>query len=92
VFSSVRLRGGAGAILWGSRTAAVISGWSIAKDDNGRWTLTAAVQRIDAFQCRQKPLLFAAPRDKSGFWCWPVVGDLRVGTNQVVARLGPPEQ
>jgi hypothetical protein len=92
VFTNVRLRGGAGSILWGARTAAVISGWSIAKGDDGRWMLTAAVQRIDAFQCRQKPLLFAAPREHAGFWCWPVLGELRVGTNRVVAMLGPPEQ
>lgn len=84
----VTLRGGAASILWGYRTAASVRSWTVRKTETS-WTLVATVERADPFQCRQKPLLFTAPTEH-GFWAWPVVS-LRVGTSQLVAKLGPPE-
>jgi hypothetical protein len=90
VFKRVTLRGGAGAILWGYRTAAQVNTWAIRKRRR-EWVLTAAVGRADAFQCRQRPLLFSAPR-AGGFWVWPLVGQPKIAGGTLVASLGPPEQ
>ena len=83
------LHGGRASLLWGYRTAIVLRSWSITKHD-GTWTLVAALERVDPFQARQRPLLFTAPR-AGGFWCWPIES-LQLGTQQLTATLGPPEQ
>lgn len=92
MFRHLRLRGGAAAILWGYRPAATLRSWTIAKVD-GQWTLTATIERAEAFLCRQRPLLFTAPRTGAhdGFWAWGIES-MDVGTQQLRARLGPPEQ
>lgn len=89
MFRALTISGGAASILYGYRQAATLTSWRITKRD-GRWTLTATVARVDRFMARQKPLLFTAPRAK-GFWAWGVTS-MDVGTNQLVATLGPPEQ
>jgi hypothetical protein len=92
MFDRIRLHGGLhpsgvkASILWGYRQAAVLGRWSITKESKGKWLLTATVERADAFQCRQKPLIFTAPRHK-GMWCWDVES-LHVGPNQIRATLG----
>ena len=94
LFRRLTIRGDAGAVLWGCRTAAVLSTWTIAKVERPReppvWQLAARVTRADAFQCRQKPLLFTAFRDK-GSWCWGIESLDVVGTD-LYAVLGHPEQ
>lgn len=90
MFTSLTMRGGSASILWGCRTAVALRSWAIKKNPKGQWSLTATVERVDAFQARQRPLLFTAPR-KGGFWMWPIVS-LTVGPSQLVAELGPPEQ
>ncbi len=90
MFSSLTLHGAAAEILWGYRSAVALKSWRIAKDKKGAWILTGVVARVDAFQARQKPLLFTAPRDK-GFWAWGVE-QLTVVGSQIKATLGPPEQ
>jgi hypothetical protein len=89
VFNHWTLVGSGGAILWGYRTAAAVRTWRIVKTET-HWQLVAQLERVDAFGCRQKPLLFSAPR-AGGFWCWPVES-IDVVALQLVARLGPPEQ
>jgi hypothetical protein len=89
MFEHVRLHGGAASLLWGYRTAVVLRKWTIKKHE-GKWTLIAAIERVDPFQSRQRPLVFTAPR-AGGFWCWPIES-LQLGTNQLSATLGPPEQ
>ena len=91
MFRSLTLRGGPAALLWGHRTAAALSSWRIGKDE-GKWVLVATIRQADAFQLRQRPLLFTAPRDK-GFWAWPIT-TLEVGPpyTSLRATLGPPEQ
>ncbi len=86
----VTLRGTAGALLWGHRTAAQVQAWAIKKRKHG-WVLTATVGHADAFQCRQRPLLFSAPRG-GGFWVWPLVAPPQIAGGTLVAELGPPEQ
>jgi hypothetical protein len=90
MFDKVVLRGGPGALLWGYREAAVLSSWTIAKQKD-HWRLSATLTRADTFQCRQKPLLFTAPRHK-GMWAWPLVGEAQIEQGRLQARLGPPEQ
>ena len=84
------LRGGRAEILLSYQSAALISSWRIFQHDD-QWTLKASVVRVNAFVCRQKPLLFASPR-AGGFWCWPVLAPPDVVGNILIARLGPPEQ
>jgi hypothetical protein len=90
----LRIRGQAGAVLWGHRTAAALGAWSIAKQERPRqpplWLLAARVTRADAFQCRQKPLLFTAYHGK-GSWCWGIES-LTLADGQLRAVLGQPEQ
>jgi hypothetical protein len=90
-FKQLNVRGAGGALLWGYREVATIASWRIVKI-NQQWTLTATVRQLDAFQCRQRPgeLRFISPH-KHGFWCWPVK-TLRLGTQSLMATLGPPEQ
>jgi hypothetical protein len=92
VFKAVTLRGATGAIVWGYRPAAVLRRWAIARTEaGGAWTLTAHVERSDAYQLRQVPLLFSAPR-KGGLWCWPVrPHSLFIEQSHLRATLGPPE-
>jgi len=89
MFRQLTLRGGAASLLWGYRPAVTLRSWTIAKTD-GQWTLTGTIDRVDRFMARQTPLLFTAPRPQ-GFWAWGVES-VHVGTSQVVAKLGPPEQ
>jgi hypothetical protein len=94
VFRRLTIRGQAGAVLWGHRTAAVLGAWTIAKQEQPRqapvWQLAARVTRADAFQCRQRPLLFTAHREREGQWCWSIASIDVVG-DQLYAVLGPPE-
>ncbi len=93
MFTSLTLHGGAGTILWGHREAVRLRSWRISQNQKSKqWTLKGTAERIDAFQSRQTPLLFSAPRDK-GFWCWAIEKlDVDTFGLQVVARLGPPER
>jgi hypothetical protein len=93
-FHHVQIRGAAGDLLWGYRSAAAVTSWTIRKGQDGRWILTATLARVEPFQVRQTPLLFTAPREgtRDGFWAWAVEELLQVGDGRLVARLGPPEQ
>jgi hypothetical protein len=97
MFEKLTLRGPRAAIKWGGyRDAATLSAWAItrARDERGqvRWTLQAALTRVDQFVLSQRPLLFVAPRTGrvGGFWLWPVQ-EMQIGTTTVRANLGPPE-
>lgn len=90
MFSNVTLRGAQASILWGHRTAVALRSWTIRKEQ-GQWILRGAVERLDAFQIRQRPLLFSAKREKD-FWAWGIE-QMKVTTlREVVAVLGPPER
>jgi hypothetical protein len=93
VFRELRITGHAGAILWGYRTAAVVTGWTLQRGQvKGQrvWTLTATLARTSPFELRQTPLLFSAPREK-GFWVWPLLGPPTVEHSKLTVRVGPPE-
>lgn len=92
-FHAVQIRGAAGAILWGHRPAASFTRWRIRKGGAASWILTATIARVEPFAIRQTPLLFTAPREgtRDGFWAW-AVESVQVGDQQLIARLGPPEQ
>lgn len=86
---SLTVRGTKGSVLWGYRSAADFTSWTIARPE-GHWQLLAVLLRVDRFAIRQRPLLFAAPRQQ-GFWCW-AIESIDVGDHRLLARLGPPEQ
>lgn len=94
MFQNLTLRGDRASLLWGYHTAAALGKWKIARNEAGQWMLSARMARVDAFQLRQRPLLFTAPRDGAhdGWWAWGVEGEVQVGTHRLVAYLGPPEQ
>jgi hypothetical protein len=90
----LRIVGTRGALLWGYHEAAILGSWTIRKTGKpGQyvWTLAATLTRVEAFQIRQRPLLFSAPRFGGGMWAWGVDA-VDVGATRIVARLGPPEQ
>lgn len=96
MFRHLTVRGQAGAVLWGCRTAAVVAAWTIVREDHEAapptWRLAARLTRADAFQCRQRPLLFTAPHTHGrGMWCWGIESVNLVGL-ELRAVLGPPEQ
>ena len=83
-------------ILWGSNAvpAARLAKWAISKGKTpGEWILAAALGPggVDAFKIRQTRLYFTAPRLGGGFWMWPIK-TVAVGTAEIRAQLGPPEQ
>jgi len=84
------LRGLDATVVWGYHTAAVCKSWTIARTPDGQWSLQAQLVKADAFQLRQRPLCFTAPR-KGGFYIWPVLG-VTLGAGTLAATLGPPEQ
>lgn len=89
MFTSVTLRGSAGALVLGYKDAVTLTTWTIAKTE-GQWKLTALVKRVDPYLSRQRPLLFTAARP-GGYWAWPLV-DLQLGERGLIATLGPPER
>lgn len=93
MFERITIRGARASIVWGYRTAAALSTWTISKNETGRWVLRATCEGVDRFMVRQtKPsLIFTAPRHY-GQSCWPIVGDVQLHGTTLVAALGKPEQ
>lgn len=87
-----------GSIVWGYRDVAVLATCTVRRwrDDDTkpwRWALEATLSSaVDAFAMRQRPLLFIAPRQKAGHFCWPV-RELTIAAEgrRLTATLGPPE-
>jgi hypothetical protein len=94
LFNTVTFGGQRGSIVWGAGDAAVLGRWSVARDVNFRWSLSARVERADSYRLRQIPLLFQAPRlaKPAGLWCFPVIPKtLQLHGTALTASLGPPE-
>ena len=94
LFNSVTFGGQRGAIVWGAGEAAALGRWSVHRDEQFHWTLSARVDRVDSFRLRQLPLLFQAPRiaKPAGLWCFPVLPKtLQIDGTSLTAALGPPE-
>ena len=87
-YHRIRLRGERGSLLWGYHEAATFKSWRIWKGQ-GRWQLSGRLAKSDAFQVRQRPLLFSAPRDR-GMWAWGVER-IEIKGSEVRAYLGEPE-
>jgi hypothetical protein len=89
------LRGVVGTIKWGFYTAAAINGYTVTKEQNGQWVLTATVVLSDAFKMNlaDHPLTFVAKHAK-GEWSWPIESyRFHEGlTGPMTAKLGPPLQ
>ena len=94
LFNSVTFGGQHGAIVWGAGEAAGLGRWSVNRDANFHWTLSARVERVDSFRLRQLPLIFQAPRlaKPAGLWCFPVLPKtIQMNGTALTASLGPPE-
>lgn len=108
MFGKFRLHGAGdgAAVTWGYRTAVRLKTWRISKTAkslrvgaDGRpvlgdqvWTLNGTLaDRPDAFVIRRTPLILAIPRH-GGFWTWPIVGQITIQNNVVIASLGQPLQ
>jgi len=92
VFKTLVVRGPSATIVWGYRTAAVVSAWTVRKDGSttpAAWTLTGRVGSVSWFELKRTPLLFTAPR-KGGFWTWPILEPPTISNGTVTAKLGPP--
>jgi hypothetical protein len=84
-----------GAILWGSGDAAVLSAWSVVRDEQYQFTLSARIERADSYRLRQLPLrfVFASVIKPAGLWCFPVLPKtMSVNGAALTASLGPPER
>ena len=88
-YHRIQLRGTRGTLLWGYHEAAEFRSWRIWKDPQKGWQLSGVLARLDAFQARQRPLLFSAPRER-GMWAWGV-NSIKVNGSAVRADLGEPE-
>ncbi len=88
--NTLKLHGAAADVVYGSQTAARLRKWAIRQRD-GKWTLSATVEKSDAFLCNQRGLLFTAARDRFGNWAWGIE-KLQLAGNQLKALLGKPEQ
>ena len=80
------------AILWAYHQAAQLASWSIVRGTvKGQWAFSATVETADDFKLRQQPLYFAAPRQKGGFWMWPLKSAVQIKGKLISATLGQPE-
>jgi hypothetical protein len=64
--------------------------WTIAPSETepGKWTLTAAIERLEPFTLRKRPLAFTAPLKGSGFWQWPIEGEIQtIGSSTIRATV-----
>lgn len=86
--AAITLRGGAGSLVWGYRPAAQFVSWVVWKESTA-WKLKAVVKTADPFQCRQRPLLFTAPKTNGPPWCWEVQ-EIRIQDQTLMATLGAP--
>jgi hypothetical protein len=87
------LTGVVGHIKWHYYIAAAINGYTVTRSKDGRqWALTATVVLSDAFKMAQTPLTFVAKHAK-GEWRFPIVAfEVQRDTQQLTARLGPPQE
>jgi hypothetical protein len=86
------IRGVVGQITWSYYTAAAINGYTVTRTKAGQWSLAATVVVANAYNLRQRPLMFVAPHAK-GEWRWPIESLDMVtdrGPNQLQATLGAP--
>jgi len=89
MFERITLHGESASLVFVYHTAAKLTAWQIQRaKDSTEWTLTARVAKSDAFQLRQRPLLFTAPHEK-GFWRWEV-NELHLTEHGLRATLGQP--
>jgi hypothetical protein len=66
------MTGALGQIKFAYQTAAVITGFVVARDELTKtWVLTATVLESNAYLLAQTPLVFV-PTVKGGAWRWPV--------------------
>ena len=100
-FHSVPIRGQAGAIRWGYRTAASLGAWTLTQDRGTpeqpqplRRILRAAVLQVDPLALRQgrSGLRLVVPRP-NGALTWPVLQvDVDADGRGLTALLGPYER
>jgi len=84
------VRGVHATITWSYYTAATVNGYSISRDTAGAWRLRATVVSANAYNLRQRPLVFVATHAK-GAWYWPIEELVHAADSLVItARLRAP--
>jgi hypothetical protein len=85
------IRGIVARITYGYGVAARVTNYALERQDDGVWRVRATIITFDAYQLRQRPLIFVAPH-KDGEWRWPIktldVGE-GLGPRELRATLGP---
>ena len=82
------MTGALGQIKFAYQTAAVITGFVVARDELTKtWLLTGSVAQANAYLLAQAPLVFV-PTVKAGAWRWPVES-WAMAEGRCSARLGP---
>lgn len=76
------------AVRWSYHNAAAIGRYTVRRQTDGRYRLTARVVMADGFKLKQHPLTFVALHDK-GNWIWPVL-EFNLEGGQMQAMLGSP--
>lgn len=82
----MQLTGVEASLRLGYASAATLGAWSVVKQDDGSWSVTATVISADTFRVTQRPLVFEA-RHAKGAWRWPVL-ELQIATTSLRATLG----
>lgn len=84
---SLVFTGVAGRLTWGYHLAAMVSTWTIAKAEDGTWTLSGTLEGVDSYSIDKQPLGFVAPNG----WRWPVI-QRQITDAAISAQLGPKEK
>lgn len=74
--------------MWHHYTAADVCTFTVHRDKQLRWTVSAAIANGDDFKLAQSPLVLVVPT-KFGAWHWPIVSAQRQGA-YLLAQLGMP--
>jgi hypothetical protein len=81
------IRGAHGLVKSTYLTAAVITGFVVARDTlTGAWMVRGTASACDAYLLNQPPHVFVIPH-KGGAWQWPIES-LRINAPHFEARLG----
>jgi hypothetical protein len=78
-----------GLIRWHHYTAADVYAFTVHRDRQARWTVSARVQHADSFKLAQSPLAFIVP-SKFGAWRFPIRAITAHQDDALLADLGPP--
>jgi hypothetical protein len=80
------INGQDGTLSWGYYLAARVPTWTIARAEDGSWTLSGELESVDPYRVSQHPLVFTAPNS----WRWNIM-KLQIASASITATLGSRE-